>query len=773
MNMFNKKVLSMKKWILPAFALGSFFMVACSDGKDTAGTSEESEGITAIKDLNVAGTAQKGPFVKGSAVTVQGIDCKTLNYTGEVFDGAVKSDKGDFAVDDVTLSASCAVFAVTGKYRSEITGKESASEITLHALTDLRDRESVNINVLTELEYERVMHLVNEEGKTFADAKALAEKEVLAAFSIAGDFDNSEDLTIFENGDGNAALLAVSVLMLAETDDAGLAKRIEKFADSFAETGEWNDDKTKATIEKWQVAATTDGTLDSIRKNIESWGYADVVPAFEKYVEVFGNDVVPASSGNLPSSSSSTEGRGSSSSRVDPYLNPNIDYGEMTDSRDGKVYKTLKIGNQVWMAENLNYEADGSRCYNDSAEYCAKYGRLYPWGVAMDSMGKWSTNGKGCGMGSTCSPTYPVRGVCPSGWHLPTKAEWETLFTEVGGSSVAGNVLKDSSSWDYDADGTDDFGFSALPAGSHRYDVHYEGFGKGAYFLTSTEYSENSSYSVLLDYRDEAHFYSYYKFYENSVRCVMDDDGSVPESSSSSAVSSSSSSWVPWTEADSGSTFVFDLSVPKEAYLNPDIQYGTLVDSRDAQTYKTVQIGDLVWMAENLNYASEGSACFNDTASYCELFGRLYYWSTAMDSAGTWSDHGKGCGYNKTCTPTYPVRGICPEGWHLPSAEEFNKLIDAVGGLDSASRKLMSPVGWYDHFMTAQFHADNSTGFSAIASGGKTTESGFWGLGRGTGFFSSTEFNVYNARNMSLYPSEPAVGTTAKKGMESVRCVKD
>ncbi|WP_297700071.1 fibrobacter succinogenes major paralogous domain-containing protein [uncultured Fibrobacter sp.] len=763
----------MKKWILPAFALGSFFMVACSDGKDTAGTSEESEGITAIKDLNVAGTAQKGPFVKGSAVTVQGIDCKTLNYTGEVFDGAVKSDKGDFAVDDVTLSASCAVFAVTGKYRSEITGKESASEITLHALTDLRDRESVNINVLTELEYERVMHLVNEEGKTFADAKALAEKEVLAAFSIAGDFDNSEDLTIFENGDGNAALLAVSVLMLAETDDAGLAKRIEKFADSFAETGEWNDDKTKATIEKWQVAATTDGTLDSIRKNIESWGYADVVPAFEKYVEVFGNDVVPASSGNLPSSSSSTEGRGSSSSRVDPYLNPNIDYGEMTDSRDGKVYKTLKIGNQVWMAENLNYEADGSRCYNDSAEYCAKYGRLYPWGVAMDSMGKWSTNGKGCGMGSTCSPTYPVRGVCPSGWHLPTKAEWETLFTEVGGSSVAGNVLKDSSSWDYDADGTDDFGFSALPAGSHRYDVHYEGFGKGAYFLTSTEYSENSSYSVLLDYRDEAHFYSYYKFYENSVRCVMDDDGSVPESSSSSAVSSSSSSWVPWTEADSGSTFVFDLSVPKEAYLNPDIQYGTLVDSRDAQTYKTVQIGDLVWMAENLNYASEGSACFNDTASYCELFGRLYYWSTAMDSAGTWSDHGKGCGYNKTCTPTYPVRGICPEGWHLPSAEEFNKLIDAVGGLDSASRKLMSPVGWYDHFMTAQFHADNSTGFSAIASGGKTTESGFWGLGRGTGFFSSTEFNVYNARNMSLYPSEPAVGTTAKKGMESVRCVKD
>ncbi len=114
------------------------------------------------------------------------------------------------------------------------------------------------------------MYLVTEKGKTFADAKDQAEKEVLAAFGIAGDFENSEDLTIYESGDGNAALLAVSVLMHAETDVAGLGKRVEKFADSFAETGKWKDSDTKKAISEWAVEATANGKLDSIRKNVEA-----------------------------------------------------------------------------------------------------------------------------------------------------------------------------------------------------------------------------------------------------------------------------------------------------------------------------------------------------------------------------------------------------------------------------------------------------------------------------------------------------------------------
>ena len=498
---------------IPACALAAMaVLTACSDKQDVAGGASGDMGIVA-KDI--AGEALKGPFVKGSAVTVQGIDCKTLELTDEIFEGKIASDKGDFAFDDVTLSSTCAVFEATGKYRSEITGKESAGEITLHALTDLKDRKNVNVNLLTELEYERVMYLVTEKGKTFADAKAQAEKEVLAAFGIAGDFDNSEDLTIYESGDGNAALLAVSVLMHAETDVAGLGKRVEKFADSFAETGKWSDGETKAAIEEWQVAATADGMLDSIRKNVEGWGYADVVPAFEKYIEVFGDTVILSS--DSKSSSSNEIATNSSSSRND---NSGSEYdataNTLKDLRDGKVYKTVKIGDQVWMAENLNFETDSSFCYRDSAYFCAMHGRLYRWAAAVDA--------------------------CPSGWHLPSKAEFESLIATVGEDSTAGKVLKSASGWSSGGNGSDDFGFAALPAGDRGHDGGYSGAYFLAFFWSSTEINDNNVFNMYLTFDgDSVHQSVDIKDMGHSVRCVKD-DGTVPESGSSSVASSSSRS---------------------------------------------------------------------------------------------------------------------------------------------------------------------------------------------------------------------------------------
>lgn len=120
------------------------------------------------------------------------------------------------------------------------------------------------------------------------------------------------------------------------------------------------------------------------------------------------------------------------------------EYGTLTDERDGQTYKTVKIGNLWWMAENLNYPylqpvADmdsGSFCLNDSLEYCEKYGRLYPWAVAL--------------------------GICPSGWHLPWYEEYKTL---IGGSTYASGMGLKSTEWN----GTDVFGFAALPSGARYY----------------------------------------------------------------------------------------------------------------------------------------------------------------------------------------------------------------------------------------------------------------------------------------------------------------
>lgn len=196
--------------------------------------------------------------------------------------------------------------------------------------------------------------------------------------------------------------------------------------------------------------------------------------------------------------------------------------GTITDSRDGKTYKTVSIGSQIWMAENLNYETANSFCYYNNRDNCDKYGRLYIWSAAMDSAGIWSSNGMGCGDASICSPIYPVQGACPMGWHLPTMVEFETLFALVGDQYIAGQMLKATRSWIDRRKERDSYSFSALAAG-FRNDENFILEGHDASFWSSTEFSDESAYFVeLSDYNDYADLRPLYKNFAFSVRCVKD-----------------------------------------------------------------------------------------------------------------------------------------------------------------------------------------------------------------------------------------------------------
>lgn len=121
--------------------------------------------------------------------------------------------------------------------------------------------------------------------------------------------------------------------------------------------------------------------------------------------------------------------------------------------------------------------------------------------------------------------------------------------------------------------------------------------------------------------------------------------------------------------------------------------YETFTDSRDGHIYKMVTIGTQTWMAENLDFATNGSSCFVNSKTgldECGLYnrGRFYLWSTAIDSAGSYSNNAKGCGssvgkpitFGEECTPTYPMRGICPQGWHLPDTTEWRTLLNYTHG---------------------------------------------------------------------------------------------
>lgn len=177
--------------------------------------------------------------------------------------------------------------------------------------------------------------------------------------------------------------------------------------------------------------------------------------------------------------------------------------GELYDDRDDQIYKTIKIGNQWWMAENLNFSTDSnSWIYDNNSSNAYIYGRLYNWEIANQ--------------------------VCPSDWHLPDNDEWFELISFLGGFDVAGGLMKvqDSTYWDSPNLGaTDSSGFSGLAAGSYNQNS-FDGMKQFAFFWASNEMFFTDHYSGLffrLDYNREA-IETYYtnKNYGFSVRCVKD-----------------------------------------------------------------------------------------------------------------------------------------------------------------------------------------------------------------------------------------------------------
>jgi uncharacterized protein (TIGR02145 family) len=174
-------------------------------------------------------------------------------------------------------------------------------------------------------------------------------------------------------------------------------------------------------------------------------------------------------------------------------------------THEGKTYKTVAIGEQVWMAENLNYNASGSRCYNNSEANCNIYGRLYNWDTAMR--------------------------VCPSGWHLPSDAEWSTLMqfinpscSLIGACDNAGKLLKATSGWDNSysggsGNGTDEFGFAALPGGYGYPDGSFRDVGMYGYWWSADVWHRGMYHYDAKVYRNT---HSDGKAVLFSVRCVRD-----------------------------------------------------------------------------------------------------------------------------------------------------------------------------------------------------------------------------------------------------------
>jgi len=353
----------------------------------------------------------------------------------------------------------------------------------------------------------------------------------------------------------------------------------------------------------------------------------------------------------------------------DDYYNKTVDYGELVDSRDGQKYRTITVERQTWMAENLSFKSSfgKTKCPFPELNKCGNYGVLYTWAVAVDSAKN------SCGFGVYCTEKLPLKGICPDGWHLPSKAEWDifddavekVMLLDSSKTDSVGYVLKSSEYWFFDASG-DKLGFGGLPIVK----------GVLTYYWSSSEIGHLNSYVSDLNWSGSSFnsWTQYGKSRYGSVRCTKDSE---------------------LADSLGGVSGVVKGNTPKVLPCRVNgvdaCKYGKLTDSRDGRTYKTVQIGTQNWMAEALNYKiPTGGTYESDDANY--KFFRYY----SMFSA----------------------REACPSGWHLPDSLEWRTLINAVGGDSVASVVLKSDTGWTEAG-TWDSRGLNSYGFNVLDLGSK------------------------------------------------------
>ncbi len=255
-----------------------------------------SEGPKEIEKTNVQGIIEKGPFVQGSKVMLYELKAD-LAQTGKSFKTQTNSDLGAFSFGSpIQLSSHYVELETSGYFYNEVKGDLSASQITLNALSDLSTRSSINVNLITHLEYERVKRLVGE-GKTFSAAKTQAEKELLASFAITDKITLPEDVSITDNNKNSAILLAISTILLYDKSEAEFSEFIAKFSTDFADNGEIDNELLRTTIAEGEKHAHPGEVIEKMQQFYEQKGVTLKCDDFSRFIDFNGDGVIDGNDG--------------------------------------------------------------------------------------------------------------------------------------------------------------------------------------------------------------------------------------------------------------------------------------------------------------------------------------------------------------------------------------------------------------------------------------------------------------------------------------------
>jgi hypothetical protein len=246
----------------------------------------EKDDSTVIKKEKITGFVQKGPFNNGTSITISELN-DNLTQTGKNFSTQIIDNKGTFEIDNVEFSSRFVELKADGFYFDEIAGENSSARLVLYTLTDLTDSSSINVNILSNLEKERVEYLISR-GSSFSEAKSQAQQEILNIFDISkADMASSEYLDITKQGEDNAILLAVSSVIKGYRTVAELSELLANISTDIREDGTLDNSSLGTALINHAKYLNTDNVRTNLTDRYESLGVSIEIPDFEKYIEQF------------------------------------------------------------------------------------------------------------------------------------------------------------------------------------------------------------------------------------------------------------------------------------------------------------------------------------------------------------------------------------------------------------------------------------------------------------------------------------------------------
>ncbi|HOE04634.1 MAG TPA: FISUMP domain-containing protein [Bacteroidales bacterium] len=508
--------------------------------------------------------------------------------------------------------------------------------------------------------------------------------------------------------------------------------------------------------------------------------------------------------------------------------------GEDITDADGNVYTTVRIGTNFWSSTSIkskhyndgteipvvsgNWAAKGTvgmAWYDDDeAMYGSTYGALYSW-AAIDTGSNGGHN------------------ICPAGYHVANSADWNSLITKWGGANLAGNPLKEAGTvhWETGNTGTNKSGFTALPGGQRLPEGTYMGMSSNVWYWSADSIDSGNAWSVMIGSQAATVFVdALAKNYGLSVRCVknpvpvvapnvsvgyvsniMMDEFTFNATVSSSGGAPVSSRGIVWstspnptidnnegmiTQGSGLGAFVCVASglTPNTTYYvrafasnesqtgysgeqSPTTDFancGTVTDV-DGNIYQTVSIGSQCWMRSNLK-----STKYTDNTPIVEVTDDLS-WSELITPGHCWYNNdgpANGIVYGALYN-WYAIdflknggRNLCPEGWHVPIAEDWTNLALSVGG-ESVAGAALKEAGT-THWLSPNLGATNSSGFTALPGGIRLSTGAFGNLGESGNFWT-----IYSADDQGIYFSlsnqttELTNGMMPMSGGMSIRCIKN